>query len=86
VLESDRPDIRRGELVMIVYQCPDDRVVGPCVHGSYVMKTSRLRLPLVSFLCEAIRHPGGGCRQDTAPSQWAALAISETALPTARLA
>lgn len=52
---------------MIVYQCPDDRVVGPCVHGSYVMKTSRLRLPLVSFLCEAIRHPGGGCDRTPRP-------------------
>ena len=86
VLESDRPDIRRGELVMIVYQCPEDRVVGPGVHGSYLLKTSRLRLPLISFLCEAIRHPGGGCREDTAPAQWAALAVSEAVTRGAHLA
>lgn len=78
VTSSEHPQVSEGVPVMVTYECPEQRVVASHVHGHYLLKWRGLVFPLVSFLCDAIRHPGqADCQRNARPTQWSALVILE---------
>lgn len=81
VLESDHPSIRKGERVVVTYECAEEWVVGPYEHGTYLLNTSRLKLPLISFLCEALRQSRQGQQNQKTSIPWVAVAVLDPAIP-----